>query len=412
MSKEDGNHNWKDTAGIEAEGKYSTQNDEGQIPQKASTVHSAAQMMHGEDADAKNGEPAGVGAKENPDRILKDTACSESANAIQDTDMRQSEAGILTKHVDQTDFPEGEDNTPLSEEEIQEEKLSRAKDLERRLESIEQAALSGDTSAQFALACILEEAQQYVDAKEWLSKAAQGGLSDAQYTLARKELVAGDTAMAKHWFTQAAEQGHSMAAYALACMLELEEDYAGAKHWLNMAESHNLQIAQKSLEALERRKQLAEESKQGDEDAIFELAEEYYHIELLEPSLELFLQLAEKGHATAMYNAGLILRQLGIGEEAVEWFIKAAENGIPQAMLEIGDLHEQTGNDAPAKEWYNRAAENGVPDALYRLARMYRDYGNKEKAESYQKLALEAGSQEAQAYAKRQAEERKAMEKI
>ena len=35
-----------------------------------------------------------------------------------------------------------------------EEKPEQAKDLERRLESLEQAALSGDTSAQFALACI------------------------------------------------------------------------------------------------------------------------------------------------------------------------------------------------------------------------------------------------------------------
>ena len=216
--------------------------------------------------------------------------------------------------------------------------------------------------------------------------------------------------MAKHWFTQAAEQGHSMGAYALACILELEEDFEGAKHWLTVAQEHNLKLADKSLETLEKRTQLVQRVKQQEDDAIFELAEEYYHLEMLEPALELFLHLAEQGLATAMYNAGLILRQLGIAEEAAEWFVKAAEQGITQAMMEIGDLHERTGNDAPAKEWYNRAAEQGVPDALYRLSRMYRDYGNQEKADSYQKLALEAGSQEAQAYAKRQAEERKAME--
>ncbi|MFZ7107977.1 tetratricopeptide repeat protein [Avibacterium avium] len=97
-------------------------------------------------------------------------------------------------------------------------------------------------------------------------------------------------------------------------------------------------------------------------------------------ALQLWKPLAERGHAKAQYNLGVMYKN---GQEvkqddfqAVKWYQKAAEQGDAKAQYNLGNMYS-TGrgvkqDDFQAVKWYQKAAEQGYASAQFNLALMYR----------------------------------------
>src|SRR5690606_27540838 len=82
---------------------------------------------------------------------------------------------------------------------------------------------------------------------------------------------------------------------------------------------------------------------QGDPDALFNLAQAYKLgrgvPEDMDRARDLFRQAAERGHAPAGVNLGLILFQQNEREAAIPWLEKGAARGEPRALYVLGIAH-------------------------------------------------------------------------
>lgn len=94
-----------------------------------------------------------------------------------------------------------------------------------------------------------------------------------------------------------------------------------------------------------------------------------------------YLAAAQSGHARAMYNLALMLKNgEGVPEddaEAVKWLHAAAEKGVAGAMNSLGRSYDEGEgvaiDDAQAVVWYRAAAENGNLSAMRNLGLMLKN---------------------------------------
>lgn len=96
-------------------------------------------------------------------------------------------------------------------------------------------------------------------------------------------------------------------------------------------------------------------------------------------SLSEWRQMAERGHAIAQYNLGVLYEYgRGVGQsdvEASKWYKKASSQGSSAAQYKLGVMYDNgwgvPRDDREAVKWYSEAAEQGHPFAQHDLAFMY-----------------------------------------
>jgi hypothetical protein len=96
-------------------------------------------------------------------------------------------------------------------------------------------------------------------------------------------------------------------------------------------------------------------------------------------ALQLLIPLAQKGHAWAQYNLG-VMHDQGEGvapddKEAVKWYRAAAAQGNAWAQFNLGNMYNQGHGVAQdykeAVKWYRLAADQGFAQAQGNLGLMY-----------------------------------------
>ena len=85
-------------------------------------------------------------------------------------------------------------------------------------------------------------------------------------------------------------------------------------------------------------------------------------------AIEIWRDLADRGHSKSQYHLGVLYRK-GLGvkkdlDKAYMWFRRAAEKGHPMAQYNLGVMYEKgwgtTRNLQEAETWYRRAAKKDV----------------------------------------------------
>ena len=119
-----------------------------------------------------------------------------------------------------------------------------------------------------------------------------------------------------------------------------------------------------------------------DDDALYELAEQYDDADEYEKALPIYEKLANKGHAEAQEALGNYY-EYGDGvdqdiEKAFEWYVKSAMQGNPKAMVNLGNLYKggKLSNGKSIEKavgWYEKAKELGCSDAFYEIGHLYKD---------------------------------------
>ena len=106
---------------------------------------------------------------------------------------------------------------------------------------------------------------------------------------------------------------------------------------------------------------------------------EMYHVADCATSLSECRQMAEKGHAIAQYNLGVIYEYgRGVIQDdvvAVKWYRKASVQGMSAAQYKLGVMYDNgwgvAASDIEAVKWYIEAAGQGHALAQHDLAFMY-----------------------------------------
>lgn len=142
-------------------------------------------------------------------------------------------------------------------------------------------------------------------------------------------------------------------------------------------------------------------AKQGDPDALFNLAQAYKMgrgvPEDRAKSLELYREAAARGHVQAADNYGLALFQSGERAKAIPFLEASAGRGDPRALYILGIAHFN--GDLVAKDWTRAYAmmtlvrQAGLPQAAGALAQMDEYIPLEERQESVilaQRIAAEA----------------------
>ncbi|MEO0031180.1 MAG: hypothetical protein RIS94_938 [Pseudomonadota bacterium] len=116
----------------------------------------------------------------------------------------------------------------------------------------------------------------------------------------------------------------------------------------------------------------------GDADALFNMAQAYKLGRGVPKDLgkaeTMYRQAAEKGHARAADNYGVLLFQTGRQQQAMPWINASAERGEPRAMYVLGIA--AFNGDFAQKDWVRayalmtRAASAGLPQAVSSLTTM------------------------------------------
>ncbi|ELA4930042.1 sel1 repeat family protein [Vibrio vulnificus] len=126
---------------------------------------------------------------------------------------------------------------------------------------------------------------------------------------------------------------------------------------------------------------LKQSAQKGFAEAISALAEHYYGAEDYKAALPLYLQLAEKGDANALYSLG-VMNFEGEGVEqdqkkANQYYLAAAEKGNAEAMFQLAFSYNDglgvTQDFKVANHWFASAAELGHSLATYNLGVSYLD---------------------------------------
>ena len=189
-----------------------------------------------------------------------------------------------------------------------------------------------------------------------------------------------------------AEQGDAEAQYQLADQYWLgwgvPQDYLTAVKWYTSAADQGFALAQYSL---------AQMYANGEGVA-----------QDIEKALGWYIKAAQQGTADAQTALGYLYASgQGVDQnfnEAARWYTMAAEQGNPDAQLMLGTLHVQgwgvPQDYAAAVTWYEKAAEQGLAEAQRNLGVMYANGDgvdqDLEKAVSLYLSAAEQGDAEAQ----------------
>ena len=146
---------------------------------------------------------------------------------------------------------------------------------------------------------------------------------------------------------------------------------------------------------------------QDDPEALNALANAYANgqgvAQNLPEALRLYQRAADRGHAPAQFNLGM-MNELGRGvapdlATAFKYYLKAAEQGFAPAQFNVGNMYA---NGVGVKQdffeaalWFRQAADRGVPEAQYNLALAYelgRGLGKDEMAaQSWYRKAADQG---------------------
>jgi hypothetical protein len=119
-------------------------------------------------------------------------------------------------------------------------------------------------------------------------------------------------------------------------------------------------------------------AKQGDIVAQFELGRMYLEgegvAEDTEEAMSWLRKAAEKGHAHAQFQLGMLLVLKDKFSDAARWLRKSAEQNDSMAQVLLGRMIEAGRGLRKSEEeavlWYRKAAEQGEVEAQYRLAQM------------------------------------------
>ncbi len=220
----------------------------------------------------------------------------------------------------------------------------------------EKAAAQDHPYAQYALAMIALEKEDYRKAEFFLERAARQQYILAAFSLAKllHERDKKHPIRAFEWFMVAAKQGHVEASY-----------YVGYYYQYGKGVPQNLEEAvnwyQKA--ALEK-----------DKDALYHLA--LILLQKEEPDFKnastLLGEAAKQGHPNAQYNLA-VMYQKGDGvdqsdQKALYWYEKAAEAKLPIAQYNLGMIYfagEIVAKDEEkAKELWEKAAAQGFEKAI------------------------------------------------
>lgn len=235
--------------------------------------------------------------------------------------------------------------------------------------------------------------------KPSLKDLAQNGDVDAQFELAEANFsgTAGhnlDVNAALQWYKQAARNGHSQAQFKMGMFYYYGElvnkNPRKARYWFEKAAKQNIGEAKKLLALLDSQNRkrkiskkdilLAKASK-GDKDAQYELGALYLNgaQEGIKPSSEValkwFTAAAQKGHAEAQFQVGMINFNPESSENpmAEQWLTKAARNNHLEAQYFLGSLYDGNGRHDEAMKWLDLAVQKGHENALDLLLSIYLD---------------------------------------
>jgi TPR repeat protein len=195
------------------------------------------------------------------------------------------------------------------------------------LESYEQAANTGDASAQNSLGLLMTAVMYPPDiegARYWFERAAEVGHTTAQFNLGlllTARMYPPDIAGARHWYEIAASAGDRDAKNNLGLLLAdriYPPDIAGARHWLEQAANAGHDDAQNNLGLL-----LADRIDPPDIDG----------------ARHWFERAANVGNITAQFNLGLLLAERLDPPDldgARHWFLQAvAANAAARNNMEL-----------------------------------------------------------------------------
>jgi|GEM_PF-632995 len=311
------------------------------------------------------------------------------------------------------------------------------KDEARALYWYEQAARQDDEEAQFILGrCYAEGrgvAQDLSQARHWLGEAAEQGHRkareyletlqdkeqspasenseddiDAQYQLGLAydygRGVERDFVRAVKHYRNAAERGHADAQFEMGNMCAFaqgtEHSENEALNWYLKAALQGHKDAQKQLRGIIKFQKIAEAALQGDADAQYELAHNYYYghdaFAIKKDPVRAFswyLQAAELGHPEAQSAViGYYEEGEHIGKDpakALYWLNKAAEQGHEFAIERLKEMEQSKA--------LRQAAETGDIEAIYRLAWLYQHgrgvaFDHTQAAHWYEKAAVQGHS--------------------
>lgn len=139
----------------------------------------------------------------------------------------------------------------------------------------------------------------------------------------------------------------------------------------------------------------------------YNLAVYYLHEARGDLAFQWFEKAANKGHARAQHNLGVLYQQ-GVGTErdfqkARHWLERAAKQGLADAQLEMGILNfwgrGLAKNPTEAAKWFRMAARQGQASALSSLGNLYfRGQGHEKdstKALAYYRMGMLGGDPKA-----------------
>jgi TPR repeat protein len=243
------------------------------------------------------------------------------------------------------------------------EKMNPEKWRKVSLEELHRIAETGNLEAQFWLGTRTGGAE----AVNWYRRAAEQGSAAAQYMLAACLMNdAQNYVETVSWFRKAAEQGDARAQVSLGGLLvqatgveeDMSEEYVEAVSWFRKAAEQGLALGQLLLG----RSLLSGLGVNQDM-----------------PQAALWIRKAAEQRVTeAEHTMGVIFHGgLGVGRDfsqAATWFRKGAEQGDPRSQARLGDqLRRGEGvkqDISQAAMWYREAAEHGDLDACERYGTM------------------------------------------
>ena len=260
------------------------------------------------------------------------------------------------------------------------------------IEWLQKAAQKGYSDSQYMLGMIYEtlgdDSNQTDKAIPYYEQAAAQDHPYAQYALAMIALEKEDFRKAEFFLEKAASQQYALAAYSLGKLLH-ERD---KKHPMRAFEWFLVAAKQNHIEAcyyVGFYYQYGKGVAQSDEDAIiwYEKAalakdrDALYHLALLlirqdkpdfTSAAKLLGEAAKQGHPNAQYNLA-VMYQKGDGieqsdQKALYWYEKAAEQGLPIAQYNLGMIYFAGDivlkDEAKARELWEKAAAQGFEKAV------------------------------------------------
>lgn len=125
--------------------------------------------------------------------------------------------------------------------------------------------------------------------------------------------------------------------------------------------------------------------KHGKNEAYYNLGHLYSKQEKKTLAIQNYIESINKtGNVDAMYNLGVIYKDLGDYQKALEYFQMAYNNGDREAFYWVANMNERLGNfDIAERNYKNLADSSNNRYAAYNLARIYENKQDKRNAIKY-----------------------------